>query len=69
MEKPTVVAEFDNRLQAETTAQLVGSFGIDCVLSADDLGGMGPGQAFVGGVKVLVDAADVEKARQVLGDS
>lgn len=66
MDEPMMVAEFDNRLQAETTANLLQSYGIDCKIWADDLGGMGPGQSFLQGVKVFVDAGDLEWAREIL---
>jgi hypothetical protein len=66
MDNPTVVAEFDNRMQAEITVNMLEGFGIHAQIWADDLGGVGPGQSFVHGVKVLVEAEDAERAGEVL---
>jgi len=62
----TNVAEFDNRMQAEIVVNLLRSFGIQSWIVADDLGGIGPGQSFLHGVKVVVEAADSARARGVL---
>ncbi len=63
------VAEFDNRTQAEMMTNLLESFEISCWIIADDLGGVGPGQSFVTGVKVAVLPEDYEKARQIVGEN
>ena len=66
MSRRVVVAEFDNRLEAETVLNLLSGFGVSGWIVADDLGGIGPGQSFLHGVKVIVDSEDLERARQVL---
>lgn len=58
MNRPVVVGELDNRLQAESVVNLLAGFGVDGWIVADDLGGIGPGQSFVRGV---------ERAREILG--
>ena len=69
MSSRVVVGEFNNRLQAETTVNLLTSFGVRSWIVADDLGGIGPGQSFLHGVKVVVEADDAERAREVLDSS
>jgi len=66
MDKAAVVAEFGNRTQAQALINLLDSFGIEAWISADDLGGIGPGQSFVGGVRVVVYSEDFEKAKQII---
>ena len=67
MDNPVVIAEFDNRMQAEIAVNLLHGFGIASRVWADDLGGVGPGQSFLRGVKVVVDSGDSQKAEQILG--
>ena len=66
MEKPTEVGWYHNRMQAEIAWNLLEAFGVECVIWLDDLGGVGPGQAFIRGVKLFVDNSDVEKAKHLL---
>ena len=66
MEKPKVAAEFDNRMQAEIAINLLNGHGVYSQLWADDLGGIGPGQSFIHGVKVLVEEEDLTRAKQIL---
>ena len=66
MKDPIEAARYSNRMQAEIAVNLLKSFGIECRLWADDLGGIGPGQSCIKGVKVIVAAKDVEKGKQVL---
>ena len=66
MDNETIVAEFDNRMRAEIAVNLLESFGVDSHIWADDLGGIGPGQSFVRGVKILVEAGDADKAKEIL---
>jgi len=66
VDEPVTVAEFSNRMEAEITVNLLESFGVAASIWADDLGGIGPGQSFLHGVKVLVQASDLERAREVL---
>ena len=66
MNHPTIIAEYSSRFEAESARNLLESFGVICQIVADDVGGLGPGQAFIHGVKILVDVADVATARQLL---
>lgn len=66
MESPVEIGWYHNRMQAEITRNLLEAFGIECKVWSDDLGGVGPGQAFIRGVKLYVDSRDREKAQQVL---
>jgi hypothetical protein len=66
MQNPIPIAEFSNRTQAEMLIQLLESFGIESWISADDLGGVGPAQSFIRGVKVMVYPEDYAKAREIV---
>jgi hypothetical protein len=61
-----VVAEFTNRTQAEISKTALDARGIHAVVQGDDLGGLGPGQSFIGRVQVLVNEDDYETAVQLL---
>ena len=69
MDKTVIIAEYDNRMQAEISVKLLRSFEIESRISADDLGGPGPGQSFVRGVKVIVMAEDAENVEQILSSA
>jgi Putative prokaryotic signal transducing protein len=64
-----VVDTFTFRRQAEVAHSALRAFGIDCMLSADDLGGEGVGADLDEGVRLLVRAEDLERARDVLKTS
>lgn len=61
-----VVATFPSRILAEMAAQLLAGEGIDSLILADDAGGAYPVLQFLRGVRLLVDAADAFRARQIL---
>ncbi len=61
-----VVETFPSRLLAEMAAQLLTEEGIDSLILADDAGGAYPPLQFIRGVRLLVDAADAFRARQIL---
>ena len=63
------VTEFGNRIQAELAANLLGEFDIECILRADDCGGMAGGQSFVRGVAVLVRERNAPRSREILEES
>jgi hypothetical protein len=54
------------RREAEMAHSVLEAFGIESMLSADDLGGVGPGADLDEGVKLLVRPDDVENARDAL---
>lgn len=66
MQNPIPVAEFGNRTQAQMLINLLDGYGIESWISADDLGGVGPGQSFIRGVKVMVYPEDFSKAREIV---
>lgn len=66
MDRLEVAQVYDNRMKAEMAAALLDSYGVDCIVQGDDLGGVGPGQSFVNGVRVLVEADQLARARELL---
>jgi len=66
MEEAIEVGWYHNRTQAEIARNLLEAFGIEGGIYSDDLGGVGPGQAYIRGVKLFVDSKDEEEARQIL---
>ena len=65
---PVSVAECTSEAEAAITMAVLGSYGIDAVLSRDNAGGMQPGLSYIHGVKVFVAAEDAE-ARRVLAEN
>ncbi len=66
VDETTVVAVFDNRMQAELTVNLLETFGVRAAILADDSGGAYPSMSLVHGVRVVVTTKDAEKAKQIL---
>ena len=67
MEELVVVKKFLYRQEAEIAKGLLTSSGIDCILSADDAGGLRPEIAFGrGGVHLLVKRKDLQEAKEML---
>ena len=54
------------RHEAQLAHSVLDAFGIASMISADDLGGEGPGVDLDEGVRLMVRAEDVERAREVL---
>jgi tRNA threonylcarbamoyladenosine modification (KEOPS) complex Pcc1 subunit len=54
------------RREAEMARSVLEAFGIESMLSADDLGGVGVGADLDEGLKLLVRAEDVADARDAL---
>ena len=54
------------RREAEMARSVLEAFGIESMLSADDLGGEGIGADLDEGIRLLVRANDVEDARDAL---
>ncbi|MEJ5329388.1 MAG: DUF2007 domain-containing protein [Desulfobaccales bacterium] len=65
-DEAVVLEVFPSRLLAEMAAQLLAQEGIDCLILADDAGGAYPPLQAIRGVRLLVDAADAFRARQIL---
>jgi hypothetical protein len=61
------VGAYRTRSDAEFAQAALAAEGIGSVLAADDAGGAYPFDLTGGGVRVLVDEADAEKAVAILG--
>jgi hypothetical protein len=66
---PVTVAECTSEAEAAITMAVLGSYGINAVVSRDDAGGMQPWLNFIHGMKVLVAAEDAAEARRVLAEN
>jgi len=64
-----VLTSFTNHTEAELAKELLMSNDIPSILQADDVGGLGLGQTFIKGVKLLVNEKDVAKAKEILNIS
>ena len=62
-----VITSFTNHSEAEMAKELLMTNEIPSILKADDVGGLGLGQTFIKGVKLLVNESDVSKAKEILG--
>lgn len=67
MKDLVVLSVFTNHSEAEMAKTLLESNDIPSVIQADDVAGLGLGQTFVKGVKLLVNENDLEKAEEILG--
>lgn len=66
-DKNTVtVKTFINEFEAERAKGILEEEGIECYVSSDDVGGMGPPQQLIQGIKLLVLEEDLKKAKEVL---
>lgn len=65
-DEAVVLQVFPSRWLAEIAAQLLAQEGIDCFILADDAGGAYPPLQAIRGVRLLVNAADAFRARQIL---
>ena len=61
------VATYPTRSDAELAQATLAAAGIPSVIAADDAGGAYPFDLTGGGVRLLVDEADVRSAGEVLG--
>ncbi len=61
-----VVGTYLNNIDADMARSALEAAGIDCMVRADDCGGLRP-HLWMGGIKLLVRDEDVEKAGEVLG--
>jgi hypothetical protein len=67
MSQAVPIGSFATRTEAEIVVGRLESDGIEAWISADDAGGAFP-FSLSGGVQVLVDEGDVEKASRLLAD-
>ncbi len=65
-ENTVVVKTFVNEFEAERAKGMLEEEGIECSVSSDDVGGMGPPQQLIQGIKLLVLEEDLEKAKAIL---
>ena len=68
MNDPTIVRVFSDRGEAEIARSLLEAEGIPASLAADYMGGTTPPLDFSSGLQLVVDAADVERARELLDE-
>ena len=66
MKNPTCIRTYAHQFEAEAERSTLLSEGLDALLSSDDVGGELPGSFAPGGVRLLVESADVERAIQIL---
>jgi Putative prokaryotic signal transducing protein len=64
-----IVADVPSTVEAQIIAGLLESNGIAAVTSADDAGGQEPQWQLTEGVRVLVAAADEERARRLIAEA
>jgi hypothetical protein len=64
-----VIASFNHRYEADYAQGYLTDAGIDSVVSADDAGGADVGLSFTRLVRLIVLAADEQRARTVLEDA
>jgi hypothetical protein len=66
MKDPTIVKAFTERTEAEIARGFLEAEGIAAAIAADDLGSEGPGMTFGKPIDLVVEASDVERARELL---
>jgi len=64
-----VLAEFNSRLEADMAANLLAGYDIPSRVEGDDLGGLGPAQSLIDGVRLIVNNEDEAQAREILAGS
>jgi len=68
MKDPTIVRTFSDRGEAEIARSLLEAEGIPASVVADDMGGNTPPLDFSSGLQLVVDAADIDRARELLDE-
>jgi hypothetical protein len=68
MNDPTIVRVFADRGEAEIARSMLEAEGIAALVSADDMGGSTPPLDFSSGLQLVVEAADVERAKALLDE-
>jgi Putative prokaryotic signal transducing protein len=64
----SVLKVFDNEMEASMAQQVLENAGINATLQKDDAGGIVPSLQLTGGVSLIVNQADEERAAEVLTD-
>jgi len=68
MKDPTIVRTFADRGEAEIARSLLEAEGISAAVPAEDRGGLTSPEEFLSGVQLVVEAGDVERARELLDE-
>lgn len=68
MKDPTIVRTFSDRGEAEIARAMLESEGIEASLAADDVGENLPSFDLSAGLQLVVDAADVDRAHELLDE-
>jgi len=68
MKDPTIVRTFADRGEAEIARSLLEAEGIVAAVPAEERGGLTPPEEFLSGVQLVVEAADVDRARELLDE-
>jgi hypothetical protein len=55
-----------NAFEAEIIKSKLDSYGMDCFIQRDDIGGTSPSLSFVEGVRVYVNESDFDRACQII---
>ncbi len=66
MKASVILRTYNYRLEANTARSLLDVNGIESFLASDDAGAQYPGLGFTRGVRLLVDAENLERAKEVL---
>ena len=68
MKDPTIVRTFADRGEAEIARSLLEAEGIPAAVPAEERGGLTSPEEFLSGVQLVVEAGDVERARELLDE-
>jgi hypothetical protein len=68
MKDPTIVRTFADRGEAEIARSLLEAEGIAAAVPAEERGGLTPPEEFSSGVQLVVEAADLDRARELLDE-
>jgi hypothetical protein len=65
-EELIVIKTFDNEMDATIAQQVLGESGMRAFVFKDDAGGMEPHLQRTGGVRLVVNGVDAERAHEIL---
>jgi hypothetical protein len=68
MKDPIILKAFTDRTEAEMARGFLEAEGITAAIAADDLGSEGPGMTFGKPIDLVVEAEDVDRARELLDE-
>jgi hypothetical protein len=66
MSELITIKTYGSRIEAEIDKGLLQSNSIKSLISADDCGGMRPHMAFTGGVSLMINEKDMDRAKDIL---